>query len=313
MALAGAAAAPGVWLSSSGRPKPPRARTLDSGATIVENAGPEAPEAPFDPRAIYQRAAPAVAFILCSSEDGAGEIGTGSLIDDEGRILTNAHVVVRDSTRKPWPTVRVYFKPKKMTGDPKRDLQEPVIGRVVAWDPALDLAVVSIAPPAGRRPLALGDPEGVEVGERVAAIGHPEQGGLWTLTTGVVSTLAADLGGVKGKDAFQTDASINRGNSGGPLLDASGRIVGVNTLMSRKASDGLAITAVNFAVRSDVARRWLASGGGVSLAYGRGAVARPRPRRRCRSLAPSWTLSRRPSRPRRAPASPRPCPRRAPS
>lgn len=271
-------------------PKPgARIESMGAAAALVVNSGaPDAAPLPtFDPRAIYQRAAPAVAFILCSGEDGNGEIGTGSLIDQSGRILTNAHVVIRDSTRKPWPSVRVYFKPKKMSGDAKRDLLDPVEGRVTAWDPALDLAVIEIAPPEGRLPLALGDPDRIEIGERVAAIGHPEQGGLWTLTTGVVSTLAADLGGVKGKDAFQTDASINRGNSGGPLLDAEGRIVGVNTLMSRKASDGLAITAVNFAVRSDVARRWLASRAGLALSYGRGTtlpapdpsvpVARPLP------------------------------------
>ncbi len=258
------------------RPVVSQAVAVESGVVLMENGvgDDSAPREPatFDPRAIYQRAAPAVAFILCSSEDGSGEIGTGSLIDADGGVLTNAHVVVRDSTRKPWPTVRVYFKPKRMTGDPKRDLLEPVEGKVVSWDPALDLALVRIPPPAGRKPLSLGDPGGVEVGERVAAIGHPEQGGLWTLTTGIVSTLAADLGGVKGKDAFQTDASINRGNSGGPLLDAAARIIGVNTSMSRKASDGLAITAVNFAVRSDVAKAWLASRGGVALAYGRGAA-----------------------------------------
>ncbi|MDX6769568.1 MAG: serine protease, partial [Elusimicrobiota bacterium] len=276
--LRGEPPAPSVLAAAAAAPSaapPPRPIRLDSGATVIENAGPVDDTPPFDPRDVYQRAAPAVAFILCSAPDGTGEIGTGSLIDAEGRVLTNAHVVVRDSTRAPWPTVRVYFKPAKMTGDPKRDLREPAVGRVVAWDSALDLAVVAIDPPQGRRPLALGDPSRVQVGERVAAIGHPEQGGLWTLTTGVVSTLAADLGGVKGKDAFQTDASINRGNSGGPLLDAAGRVVGVNTLMSRKAADGLAITAVNFAVRSDVARRWLAERAGVSLAYARGAPLAP--------------------------------------
>ena len=95
--------------------------------------------------------------------------------------------------------------------------------------------------------------------DAVVAIGHPEQGGLWTLTQGVVSTVIADLGGVKGKDAFQTDASINRGNSGGPLLDRSGAIIGVNTSMARKAADGLTITSVNFSVKSSVARKWIGS------------------------------------------------------
>lgn len=252
-------------------PAPAVLEPVETGTEAALPGAPAEPPVPFDARAIYQRAAPAVAFILCSSEDGTGEIGTGSLIDAKGRVLTNAHVVVRDSTGRPWPSVRVYFKPPRMTGDPQRDLQDAAEGKVIAWDSALDLAVVQIEPPAGRRPLSLGDPAGVEVGERVAAIGHPEQGGLWTLTTGVVSTLAADLGGVKGKDAFQTDASINRGNSGGPLLDAAGRLVGVNTSMSRKASDGLAITAVNFAVRSDVAKRFLAGKAGTALAYGKAA------------------------------------------
>ena len=234
-----------------------------------EPAETAAVDVPFEPRAIYQKASKSVVLLLCASSEGSGELGTGSVVDTGRRlILTNAHVVIRDSTRQPWETVRIYFKPAKLTGDPKRDLSGPVDGRVVAWDQALDLALVE-APslPEGMPAITLGDPRNVSVGDRVAAIGHPEQGGLWTLTTGVVSTVVADMSGVKGKDVFQTDTSINRGNSGGPLLDASARIVGVNTLMSRKAADGLAITSVNFAVRSDVARRWM-SAQGLKLAYG---------------------------------------------
>ncbi|OGS37821.1 MAG: hypothetical protein A2506_08295, partial [Elusimicrobia bacterium RIFOXYD12_FULL_66_9] len=226
-------------------------------------------DVPFEPRAIYQKASKSVVLILCASSEGSGELGTGSVVDvARRRILTNAHVVIRDSTRQPWDTVHIYFKPSKLTGDPKRDLVNAVDGKVVAWDKALDLALVEVPSlPSGTPAIALDDPRNVSVGDRVAAIGHPEQGGLWTLTTGVVSTVVADMGGVKGKDVFQTDTSINRGNSGGPLLDASGRIIGVNTLMSRKAADGLAITSVNFAVRADVARRWM-SAQGLKLAYG---------------------------------------------
>lgn len=231
----------------------------------------------FEPKAIYRKASKSVVLILCASSAGSGELGTGSVVDaGRRRILTNAHVVIQDSTRRPWSRVNVYFKPAKMTGDTQRDLVEPVEGKVIAWDPALDLALVEVASlPAGTGAIALGHPDSVSVGDRVAAIGHPEQGGLWTLTTGVISTVLADLGGVKGKNAFQTDTSINRGNSGGPLLDASGRLVGVNTSMSRKAADGLAITSINFAVRSDVAKRWMA-GQGEKLAYGgAGAIAAP--------------------------------------
>jgi serine protease Do len=120
--------------------------------------------------------------------------------------------------------------------------------------------------------LSLGRPGDVSIGDQVAAIGHPEEGGLWTLTTGIVSSQIADLGGVKGKKAFQTDTSINRGNSGGPLLSASGDIIGINTSMSRTASDGMTITAVNFAVRADIAKRWLAKSG-LKVAYAAGPAA----------------------------------------
>ncbi|MBI3288914.1 MAG: trypsin-like peptidase domain-containing protein [Elusimicrobia bacterium] len=231
-------------------------------------------EVPFEPRAIYQKASKSVVLILCASSEGSGELGSGSLVDAaRRRVLTNAHVVIQDSTRRPWSRVRVYFKPAQMTGDTTRDLVDPVNAKVIAWDAALDLAVLELESlPSGASAVPLGHPGSVSVGDRVAAIGHPEQGGLWTLTTGVISTMLADLGGVKGKAAFQTDTSINRGNSGGPLLDASGRLIGVNTSMARKASDGLTITSVNFAVKSDVARKWMATQG-ESLAFANSGVA----------------------------------------
>ncbi|MDP3543864.1 MAG: serine protease [Elusimicrobiota bacterium] len=236
-----------------------------------DDAVPAAPEpaVAFDPKAVYQQAARSVVLIIASASSGSGELGTGSVVDaGRRRILTNAHVVISDATRKPWSRVNVYFKPAKLTGSAQRDLVDPVAAKVLFWDSGLDLALLEVERlPAGTPAIALGHPDNVSVGDRVAAIGHPEQGGLWTLTTGVISTVLADLGGVKGKDAFQTDASINRGNSGGPLLDASGRLVGVNTLMSRKAADGLAITSVNFAVKADIAKRWL-SAQGEALAYG---------------------------------------------
>ena len=236
---------------------------------LDEGPAPAAADLSFEPKRIYAAASKSVALLLCVGDEGSGELGTGSVVDaGRRRILTNAHVVIRDATHEPWPVIHVYFKPAHMTGDAKQDMQSPVLGRVVAFDRALDLALVEVPSlPADAAALPLDDPRGVAVGDRVAAIGHPEQGGLWTLTTGVISSLVADIGGVKGKNAFQTDASINRGNSGGPLLDARGAIVGVNTSMARKAADGLAITSVNFALRSDVARRWMAAQD-ETIAYG---------------------------------------------
>ncbi|MBI5209004.1 MAG: trypsin-like peptidase domain-containing protein [Elusimicrobia bacterium] len=216
----------------------------------------------LSPKQIYQHYAPAVVLVMCFAEDGNGELGTGSVLDDSGKIITNAHVVIRKSTQRPYPTVRVYFKPRKITGDPKVDLADPVEAEVAAYDAKLDLAVLQLKErPGSLTVMPLGDADAVEPGDSVIAIGHPEQGGLWTLTSGVVSTVIADLGGVAGKNAFQTDASINRGNSGGPLISRKGAMIGVNTSMARKAPDGLTITAVNFSVKSSVVKKWLASAG----------------------------------------------------
>ena len=216
----------------------------------------------LSPKKIYKTAGPAVVLLLCTSADGNGELGTGSIIDKKGRILTNAHVVIRKSTGKPYANIRVYFKPRRMTGDPKRDLQNPRQATVLNYDRKLDLAILQIENvPADIPVLPFGDADDIEPGERVVAIGHPEQGGLWTLTQGVVSTIIANLGGVDGKDAFQTDASINRGNSGGPLINTRGGMIGINTSIARRATDGLAITAVNFSVKSSVVKHWLARSG----------------------------------------------------
>lgn len=237
------------------------AQAYEQIAALFAPAAAAPPVKALSAKEIYQHAAPSVVLILAAEKEGAGELGTGSVIEG-GRVLTNAHVVINDKTGRPFSAVRVYGKPERVSGDTKRDLQNPVAARVVRFDRGLDLAILEPETRLKTGPLALGDDSAVEPGDAVVAIGHPEQGGLWTLTQGVVSTVIADLGGVKGKDAFQTDASINRGNSGGPLLDRSGAIIGVNTSMARKAADGLTITSVNFSVKSSVARRWLGGMGG---------------------------------------------------
>ncbi|HEX4047061.1 MAG TPA: S1C family serine protease, partial [Elusimicrobiota bacterium] len=240
------------------------ARQYEKIAEIVSKPAPAAasaqaplPAQALSPKEIYEKDAPSVVLILAGRPSGQGELGTGSVIDASGRVLTNAHVIVDAGTGQPYPSIRVYMKPAKITGDPHVDLADPITATVERYDRALDLALLDLDRNPRVPALPLGDDAGVETGDPVVAIGHPEQGGLWTLTQGVVSTVLADLGGVPGKDAFQTDASINRGNSGGPLIDRTGTIIGINTSMARKAADGLTITSVNFSIKSSVARRWL--------------------------------------------------------
>ena len=91
----------------------------------------------------------------------------------------------------------------------------------------------------------------------MVAVGHPEQGGLWALNTGVISAEVDNFNGVKGNQAFQTETGLNRGNSGGPLLDREGQMIGVNTAIARVASDGLPITSISFLLKSSVATQWL--------------------------------------------------------
>ena len=128
----------------------------------------------------------------------------------------------------------------------------------MAYNLDLDLALVKIVGTEAPLPtIKFADSETVAVGDQVYAIGHPEQGGLWSLTTGIISANWQDYGGIAGKNLFQTDASINRGNSGGPLLDERGRMIGVNSMIARKAKDGLMITDINFSIRSNVVLNWL--------------------------------------------------------
>ena len=228
-------------------------------ALAVLAAAPAAGQGEISAREIYQRVGPGVVLIMAVGQGGAGELGTGSIIDEQGHVLTNAHVVVRSDAGQPFSSIRVYLKPAKLSGDPRTDLINPLPAKVVTWDRALDLALLQIEGSPGRLTVVpFGDAAAVQAGDPVVAIGHPEQGGLWTLTQGVVSTVVANLGGVQGKNVFQTDASINRGNSGGPLLDGHGAMIGVNTSMARQAKDGLTITSVNFSIQSDVVKGWLA-------------------------------------------------------
>jgi serine protease Do len=248
------------------------------------------------PKDVYKKAGPAVVLILGSDDGKTGSGGTGSIITPEGKVITNAHVVLNERGA-PFKILYVFLKPATVTGDNAKDLANRYKARVLNYSipDELDLAVLQIENAPSTLPtVAFGNPGEVEVGDEGIAIGCPEQGGPWTLTTGAISTVIANFNHVKGKDVFQTEASVNRGNSGGPLLNDQGTIIGINTMIARQGADGIAITGVNFALKSSVAVKWLA-GQGMGLAYAAHGVqpqvvvaaAEPPPARPAPAVEPS--------------------------
>ena len=213
-----------------------------------------APAAAFSAAKVYRDAANSVVLIFGFEDTGAGSSGTGSVLTRDGLVLTNDHVISKADSDRLYSNLVVYFKPSPISGDNQKDLTKPYLVDVVARDKVLDLALLRVKnPPADLRPLPVGDSEEVDIGEDVAAIGHPGGGGLWTLTTGTVSSKRRD----QSRDIFQTDTAINPGNSGGPLLDEHARLVGVNTFVRRVNEQGLPLEGLNYSLRSSVVLAWV--------------------------------------------------------
>ncbi|MCF8722839.1 serine protease Do [Nitrospina gracilis] len=229
---------------------------------IVLLAGP-ASAREFNPKRVYQTVSPRVVLIT-GFEPGQKfqGMGTGSIIREDGLVLTNAHVVVNASAGRPYSELRVFLKPQRLTGNLKKDTQHRFKARLLIHNRDLDLALLQIESPSGSySPVGFLNANQIGIGDRVLAIGHPESGGLWTLTTGTISSHMQDFQNIPGKNVFQTETSLNRGNSGGPLLDANGLMVGINSNIARKSKDGLAITDINFSIKSNVAVAWLNENG----------------------------------------------------
>ena len=222
---------------------------------------------------VYKKTSDSVVLIVASNGGRGGSmLGTGSIITKSGLVITNAHVILDSDSGKPFSKVRIFTKPEEVTGNFSKDLVNSHDAEVAAYDKDLDLAVLKVKGlSSGQGIITLANDKEIMVGEEVVAIGHPEQGGLWTLTYGRISSQIADQSKVKGKNVFQTDTSLNRGNSGGPLLDKRGYMVGVNTNIARTGSGGMAITGVNFALKSSVVSGWLGRNG-VNIAYGTEAL-----------------------------------------
>ncbi len=226
-------------------------------------SSPSASSSRLSPAAIYREFSPAVVTVTGFNEEGKGELGAGSLITQRGDVLTNAHVIIDKETGEPFPHLFISYKPRHLSGDPLVDLRHRTPARLERYDARLDLALLKpLSPPPSSARISLAKAADVVPGQRVVAIGNPESGGLWSLTEGIISTRLENFEGVPGKDVFQSDVGMNRGNSGGPLLDSQGRMVGINTAIARKSADGLAITNVNFSINSDTAARWIEGSGG---------------------------------------------------
>ena len=218
---------------------------------------------PLSPAQIYQSESSAVVTVMGVNANGVGELGAGSIITSEGEVITNAHVVVNHSNGRPFPFVFIYYKPEKLVGNPRRDLRYRVAARIERFDSRLDLALLRPVSSSGpKNVLPVENSQNIAPGAPVVVIGNPESGGLWSMTQGIISGRIADFDGVPGKNVFQTDAGMNRGNSGGPLIDNMGALIGINTAIARKSADGLAITNVNFSIQSDVVLHWIESSGG---------------------------------------------------
>jgi len=206
----------------------------------------------FDPAGIYGRLSPGVVTIISLFGEGGlplgqqdGGLGSGFVIDPKGFIATNTHVVTNESLDRA-REVFVDF------ADGNR-----VPARIVGTDPNADVALLKIDPKGlSLTPLELGQGKDVEVGDPVAAIGSPF-GEEQSLSVGVVSALDRNIESLTDfgiGDAIQTDAAINRGNSGGPLLDGHGRVIGINAQIKTETGEG---AGVGFAIPVDAVRRSL--------------------------------------------------------
>ncbi len=204
----------------------------------------------FDAVEVFREASPGVVTIRSVFGGGRGAAeGSGFVLDDSGRIVTNAHVVTDESGGEREAAQAVYVE------FPDRNV---VPAEIVGFDPFADVALLSVEPGGfALHPLELGDDAGLVVGQPVAAIGSPF-GERQSLSVGVVSATdrsVESLTKFQIEGAIQTDASINPGNSGGPLLDAGGRVIGINQQIETEsgANDG-----VGFAVPISTVKRSIA-------------------------------------------------------
>jgi putative serine protease PepD len=203
----------------------------------VQNAQPVASGTPMSVNSIYRRAYRGVVEITARGTGNSAE-GSGFVYDSSGHIVTNDHVVdgAQSFSVKFWN-------------------DKTYTAQLVGGDSSTDLAVLKVNAPASQLyPLTLGASSKLVVGDPVVAIGSPF-GLEETVTSGIVSALHRSIDSLKQgfsiTDSIQTDAAINHGNSGGPLLNAQGQVIGVNAQIRSDSGDN---AGVGFAIPSDTVR-----------------------------------------------------------
>tara|TARA_E500000331_G_scaffold348649_1_gene390580 strand:+ start:132 stop:1559 length:1428 start_codon:yes stop_codon:yes gene_type:complete len=169
------------------------------------------------------------------TERKATALGSGFIIDKKGLVVTNNHVIQGADD---------IF----VSVNGSKEYKAKVIGT----DPYMDLAVLEIDSNEKFQPVSFGDSDKARVGDWVVAIGNPFGFG-GTVTAGIISSRNRDIGLTRYDDFIQTDASINQGNSGGPLFDVNGKVIGVNTAIIAPGSSGS--IGIGFAIPSNPASK----------------------------------------------------------
>ena len=233
----------------------PRASVSSSAKPLVGNG--------FTPSRIYSTRSPGVVTIY-AIYGGQEAQGSGFVVSPKGYILTNSHVITNagDGSGKVSAADRLFVEFQD---------HDRVAAKIVGWDIYDDVGLIKVDPADHRLdPVPLGDSAQVKVGQPVAAIGSPF-GNVNSLSVGVVSATERSISSLTSQyslvDAIQTDAAINHGNSGGPLFDARGRVIGINAQIR---TDSGSAEGVGFAVPIDSARRsmtQLVAAGRVSYAF----------------------------------------------
>lgn len=270
-ALVGAGVASVFFAASGGSNNGSVARGVAAG-TVASTSGTTKDVSSTTPSAtqVYQRDASGVVSIKVVDGDG-GDSGTGIVLNDEGLILTNNHVISEGTS---------------ITVSPGKSASVSRTASVVGADPNSDLALIKIDPSGlGLKPLKLVSSSSVQVGDSVYALGNP-YGLTETLTKGIVSALEREISAPDGatiKNVIQTDAPLNPGNSGGPLLNAEGDLIGVNSQIASDAArtEGSqpGSTGVGFAISSntvsEVIKTIESGGGSAEKTEGESRVRRP--------------------------------------